>query len=153
MGGADGSSSTTFQRIERPLGFLMRARFTSSFWGMLYEAASMFRTEGKGLEGRGGNESPFWGRKETWVGVMYLKEWNEPNVFSAWVYYLLRVSVTGTPRGDRRDTFCFHLSMLRLFKLFFTVFFFLLSCVLMLVLHMPKWKMSVMIKKKKWKDI
>lgn len=82
---------------------------------------------------------------------MYLKEWNEPNVFSAWVYYLLRVSVTGTPRGDRRDTFCFHLSMLRLFKLFFTVFFFLLSCVLMLVLHMPKWKMSVMIKKKKKK--
>lgn len=32
----------------------MRARRTSSFWGMLYKAASMERLEGKVMDGRGG---------------------------------------------------------------------------------------------------
>lgn len=54
MGGADGSFSTTFHSTDRLAGFLMRARPTEGFEGMLYETASMESTEGKGVDGRGG---------------------------------------------------------------------------------------------------
>lgn len=57
MGGAEGSSFSTFQSTERPAGFLMRARCTSGLWGMLHEAASMLRMEGKVVGGRGGYKS------------------------------------------------------------------------------------------------
>ncbi|PWA33290.1 hypothetical protein CCH79_00013622, partial [Gambusia affinis] len=63
IGGKLGSLSSTFQRTETRVGFLMKARFTSTFGGILYEAASFFRTAGKGMLGNGGKTSISYWRK------------------------------------------------------------------------------------------
>lgn len=63
----------------------MRARCTSSFCGMLYEAASMLRTEGKGRDGRGGTVGLFFGREK--------REEAAVTVGNSEVDYHLRVNV------------------------------------------------------------
>ncbi len=79
MGGAEGSFFSTFQSTERPAGFLMRARCTSGLWGMLYEAASMLRMDGKGVGGRAGYMSlPLGLEKGESVEVnVSSKQWSE----------------------------------------------------------------------------
>lgn len=143
MGGALGSSFSTFHSTERPGGSLMSAKCTTGCCGILYEVATKLRLEGKEVEGRGGYESLCFGwkkreRERQWVRP-FLTVMNYCEL--VWVYYLLWVCVTLARRGT------FHLRPLgRRLPELLCIFVFHLD--FWLLLYEPDMALNVLVRKR-----